>query len=311
MAYHPFRHLGLKVLSIAFAVALWLSVGDQRAVERNMRVPLEFHNLPTGLELVDSPPESVEVRLRGPLSSLGRLPPGEVVAVLDLQSARSGTRLFNLIAEHVRVPYGVQVSQITPSSVSLAFEAMLTKIVPIVPAVDGDPASGYSVGRISSDPAVVTIAGPISQVNLVKQATTEPLSVARAAATVVDRVTVGVTNDNVRLETPQVATVTVEIVPTAVERRVTDVQVATRNATAGRTRAGEPADDLGDRPGTHRGGGRQPLPAGVRGLDGSAARAGGGSPGALRSRGQRGHPARRAGDRAGANPVTVSDRHPR
>ncbi len=235
MAYHPFRHLGLKVLSIAFAVALWLSVGDQRAVERNMRVPLEFHNLPTGLELVDSPPESVEVRLRGPLSSLGRLPPGEVVAVLDLQSARSGTRLFNLIAEHVRVPYGVQVSQITPSSVSLAFEAMLTKIVPIVPAVDGDPASGYSVGRISSDPAVVTIAGPISQVNLVKQATTEPLSVARAAATVVDRVTVGVTNDNVRLETPQVATVTVEIVPTAVERRVTDVQVATRNATAGRT----------------------------------------------------------------------------
>ena len=46
MAYHPFRHLGLKILSIALAGAIWLTVGDQRAVERTMRVPLEYHNLP-------------------------------------------------------------------------------------------------------------------------------------------------------------------------------------------------------------------------------------------------------------------------
>ena len=40
MAYHPFRHFGLKVLSIALAGAIWLTVGDQRAIERPMRVPL-------------------------------------------------------------------------------------------------------------------------------------------------------------------------------------------------------------------------------------------------------------------------------
>ena len=92
MAYHPFRHLGLKILSIALAGALWLTVGDQRAVERTMRVPLEYHNLPAKLELMNSPPDTVEVRLRGPSGTIGRLLPGEVVAVLDLTSARSGTR---------------------------------------------------------------------------------------------------------------------------------------------------------------------------------------------------------------------------
>jgi len=61
MAYHPFRHLGLKILSIALAGAIWLTVGDQRAVERTMRVPLEYHNLPAKLELMNSPPDTVEV----------------------------------------------------------------------------------------------------------------------------------------------------------------------------------------------------------------------------------------------------------
>ena len=48
MAYHPFRHLGLKFLSIALAVVIWLLVADQRAVERSVRAPLEFHNVPEG-----------------------------------------------------------------------------------------------------------------------------------------------------------------------------------------------------------------------------------------------------------------------
>ena len=97
MAYHPFRHLGLKILSIALAGAIWLTVGDQRAVERTMRVPLEYHNLPANLELMASPPDTVEVRLRGPSGTIGRLLPGEVVAVLDLTAARPGTRLFHML----------------------------------------------------------------------------------------------------------------------------------------------------------------------------------------------------------------------
>jgi hypothetical protein len=70
----------------------------------------------------------------------------------------------------------------------------------------------------------------VSHVSLIKQATTEPVSCAQATSTVVDRVTVGVANDAVRLEQPQSATVTVEIVPAAVERRVPDVRVTPRHA---------------------------------------------------------------------------------
>ncbi|HEY8548686.1 MAG TPA: CdaR family protein [Vicinamibacterales bacterium] len=228
MAYHPFRHLGLKVLSIAMAVALWVLVGNQRAVERTVRVPLEFHNLPPDLELVASPPDTVEVRLRGASGTLGRLPPGEVVAVLDLTGAREGTRLFHLLLDEVQVPFGVEVTQIIPPTVSLTFERSLTRTVPVVPAVDGEPAAGYTVGRIKSDPERVAVVGPASQVEGVTSATTEPVSVAGASSTVVDRVTVGVENELVRLREPLQATVTVEVVPVAVERQVSGIPVVTR-----------------------------------------------------------------------------------
>jgi YbbR domain-containing protein len=234
MAYHPFHHLGLKLLSIALAVLLWLIVGDQRLVERTARVPLEFQNVPPGLEIVGNPPESVEMRLRGPSAALGRILPGEIVAVLDLAEARTGTRLFNIRSREVRAPYGVRVAQVVPSSVSLTFERSATKVVPIVPALSGDPAPGHNVGRILADPAVVTVVGPGSRLEALKSATTEPVQIARATSTVVDRVTVGVADELLHLREPVSAKVTVEIMPSAEERRIPRVSVNLKHAAKGR-----------------------------------------------------------------------------
>jgi YbbR domain-containing protein len=241
MAYHPFRHLGLKILSIALAGTIWLTVGDQRAIERTMRVPLEFHNLPPSLELMASPPDTVEVRLRGPSGAVGRLLPGEVVAVLDLTSARPGTRLFHMLVDEVRVPYGVGVSQVNPAAVQLTFEPSAKRAVPVVPALDGEPAPGYRIGRIVSSPEQVIVVGPTSHVASIVSATTEPVSVANASTQVVDRVVIGVANELVRLDQPQSATVSVEIVAVTEEKRLDRVAIVARGLAAGRSATIEPA----------------------------------------------------------------------
>ena len=95
MAYHPFRDLGLKFLAIGLAVLLWLTVAGAppTIVERRLQVPLEFENVPDGFEVMGDTPDTVDVRLRGWSAMLSRLEPGEVVAVLDLRTARRGSRL--------------------------------------------------------------------------------------------------------------------------------------------------------------------------------------------------------------------------
>mgnify|MGYP003694213149 CR=1 FL=1 len=66
MAYIGFRHhLGLKFVSIALAALLWVAVAGEQTVERSLRIPLEFTNLPSQLEVVGEPPTVVDVRVRG------------------------------------------------------------------------------------------------------------------------------------------------------------------------------------------------------------------------------------------------------
>src|SRR5262245_41090679 len=160
MAYHPFRHLGLKLLAVALATLLWLTVAGEHEVERTVRVPLEFRNPPAALEIVGDPPTSVDVRLRGSSSMLSRLDAGAVVAGLDLSGARPGARLFHIRNDEVRTPFGVDVVQVIPGTVPLEFEKSGRRVLPIVPAVDGDPAPGFVVGRVSSDPPTVEVVGP-------------------------------------------------------------------------------------------------------------------------------------------------------
>ena len=225
----PFGHLGLKVLSVAFAVLLWLFVSGDDTVERGLRVPLEFQQFPGGLEMMGEAPSLVDVRLRGASSALSRLGPGDIVAQLDLKSAVVGRRLFQITPEQVRTPFGVQVVQVTPPSIALVFEPQVTKQVPVAASLEGDPAPGFVVGQILAAPASVEVVGPESAVARVTEAVTEAISLAGARATVSDTVSVGFIDPAVRLKTPRLAQISVEIVPGPVERTVRERPVRLMN----------------------------------------------------------------------------------
>ncbi|CAN5401962.1 hypothetical protein BH23ACI1_BH23ACI1_06030 [soil metagenome] len=235
MAYHPFRHLGLKFLAMALAALLWLTVAGEQAVERGMRIPLEFRNKPVELEIVGDPLTAVDVRLSGSSTRLSRMDPGEVVAVLDLASARPGARLFHLRAASVRLPYGIEVSQIIPSTISLELEKSAKRTVNIVPAVEGEPAPGFVIGRVIPDPATVEVVGPESRIAQLGGATTEPVSVEGRHEDVRDTVNVGVADAALRLTEAREITVLVEIVPAPVERQIERVPIRWRNLARGRT----------------------------------------------------------------------------
>jgi YbbR domain-containing protein len=234
MLTRPFRHLGLKVLSLLLAVSLWFMVAGQKEAERSLRVPLEFQNIPERLELTEEPPSFVDVRLRGPAGSLGQVRAGDVVAVLDLASARPGRRLFHLTAEEVSVPVGLRVVHVLPATLALTFEASATKAVPIVPVIEGEPAPGYEVGRVAASPAMAQVGGPATALQRVTEATTEPVLIQGQRTRVSERVNVGVADDAVRVRAAQTALVTVEIRPAPLERTLDGVPVQIRHLGSGR-----------------------------------------------------------------------------
>jgi YbbR domain-containing protein len=231
MAYIGFRHhLGLKFVSIALAALLWVAVSGEQTVERALRIPLEFTNLPSQLEVVGDAPAVVDVRVRGSSGALNRIAGGELVAVLDLRSARSGRRLFHLGGTDVRTPFGVDVVQVNPSTVSMAFEPSGVKIVPIVPTVEGDPADGFVVGTVTAQPSTVEVLGPVSVLARLTQAMTEPVTVTGASAPLMETVNIGIADSAARLRTPQTTRVGVVVGPAPVEWSVSAIAVKARNA---------------------------------------------------------------------------------
>ena len=224
-----FGNIWLKVLSVGLALMLWMIVSGEETVERGLRVPLELTQVPAALELLGDVPATVDVRVRGASGTLSRVSAGDVVAVLDLHTAQSGRRLFPLTPDQVRVPFGVEIVQVQPSAVTMAFKPSASREVPIMPAVDGRPAPGYVIGPLSAEPRVVEVIGPDSAVKRATEVLTEPVSVAGARTHVKQSVILGLLDPALRLKTARSAMVTVQILPAPLERMLRNQAVHLRN----------------------------------------------------------------------------------
>jgi YbbR domain-containing protein len=229
MAMQVLRHVGLKLLSLALAVLLWSLVAGQKEAERSLRVPLEFQNMPGSLEMIGEPPSFVDVRVKGPSTTLGQLRGTELIVTIDLSAARPGRRMFHLLPDHVTTPVGVRALGVVPPTVPLMFEASATKTVPVVPAIDGEPAAGYVRGRVTASPASVEVVGPESVISQLTQATTEPVNLRGAMGRVRDTVTIGVPESSVRLKVPRNAVVIVEVNPAPMQHTIRGVPINLRH----------------------------------------------------------------------------------
>jgi YbbR domain-containing protein len=226
------ENLPLKLISLVLAVLLWFVIAGEKTSEMGISVPLELQNFPTDLEITGDPANSVEVRLRASPGIISRLGPGEVSAHLDLAGATEGERIIHLTEDCVRVPFGVKVVKVTPAIVTLNFEKTVQKAVPVRPRILGRPAHGYEVGRVTSSPPEVRMAGPRSRVQEVESAFTEPVSVEGADTAVVRAASVGLEDPLLRIQGDPRVRVSVEVRPAQEKRTFENVPVTVRGGAA-------------------------------------------------------------------------------
>ena len=214
MAWHPFRNLGLKIAALGLGTLLWFAVSGEQVERTVSRVPVVYRNVPGGLQITGDLTEIVTVHVRGSENQISRLPIDELSAVVDLADAQAGqSNTFPLRTDQVAVPAGVEVMWVDPAQVTLTLEPAGSAVFPVHPVVDGQPAPGFILNSVSVDPTSVILAGPKSRLRLASAATTDPVGIAGATATVRAVVGVSSTDPELRLREPLQARVTVEIVP--------------------------------------------------------------------------------------------------
>ena len=206
---YVFHTLGLKLLSLAAAVLLWMAVTRDPVVEIPISVPVEFHNAPEQLEISSETIPQVLVRVRGPVREVRLLTPAEVHAVIDLANVQPGERTYNLAPKRIRVPGGLQVVQAVPGQIRISFDRRATRQVEVKPRVIGTFASGYHIEKVTPMPQSVTIVGPAGHVNGVEAAITDPVDASGVVGTATFSTHAYVSDPLVRLADPSPIRVTV------------------------------------------------------------------------------------------------------
>jgi YbbR domain-containing protein len=170
------HNFSLKFLSLLLATGLWFMIArDEQPAEVAIRAPIVFQHVPEKLEIsTESIPEA-QIRVRGPERTIRQLKINEVQAEIDLTGVKSGERTFDLTSQQVRHPRDVEIKQIVPSQLRLAFDTRLTREVPVNPRVTGIFASGEEIVKKECDPPRVTISGPRRHVERIDAATTDPI----------------------------------------------------------------------------------------------------------------------------------------
>lgn len=107
----------LKLVSVAFAMGLWLFVAAEDRADAVFTVPLDLVDRPAGVEVTSLGVETVIVRVEGRRSLLRTLREEDFRAEVSLRGTEPGRFTVRVQPQNVTAPPGVRVVRVTPGEV--------------------------------------------------------------------------------------------------------------------------------------------------------------------------------------------------
>jgi YbbR domain-containing protein len=174
------ENIGIKIISVLFAVILWLYVTAQIGERQTFRVPLDLVNIPESLTVVSGVPKDVAVTMRGARSELLKLRfLSRIRGTVDLGGAKRGRVVVPISAAILNLPSGFPAGDATidaPKSLTLDFERIVSVFVPVTPVFRGSvPKEMILVGQPSVSPDRVLVRGTAAAMSGIAAAETEPI----------------------------------------------------------------------------------------------------------------------------------------
>lgn len=215
----------LKLLAIALAFAIWVSVTGENHIVQDFRVPLEVR-LDDDRVLASAPPNTVTVRLRGAESLMRRLDPVPIVLRVEVAEAAFGEQDVQLTPDDLGgVPRGVEVDFIDPDRVRLSVDQRERREISIEPTFLGQPADGFAFYGASVAPESLIVEGPLSVMAEMTVLRTNPIRLDQRTAPFVARVGVVPESTLVHIRDNRAPEVRVFVDAAAVEKQVNGVRV--------------------------------------------------------------------------------------
>jgi hypothetical protein len=196
-------------------------LGEEQTIPKSTKthatftIPLKAKNQPENLALVSNMENiNIEVRLEGPQTLMSGLSAQQIQATVDLTGLNPGETIISLTPEAISAPQQVKVAGISPSSVTLKLESIVSKMVKVQPVILGAPAKGYLLKEVRIFPEQVKVLGAQSALAEIKTVSTESVDIDGAKKSFVAKVPIAHLGKNIRLDDSDL----VEIRPIIIEK---------------------------------------------------------------------------------------------
>ncbi|MCB1199834.1 MAG: YbbR-like domain-containing protein [Leptospiraceae bacterium] len=161
------RNWQAKFASLLLAFSLWSWQTSTKISESSINIPVVYKNKPADLTYKSEPPRFLKLKLLGREENL-KFSTSSLRAVVDLQEAQNGTEEFKIEFDERQLPENIRIAEFT-RRINVQFEAIEEKNLPLRVNLTGEAEDGYRIGRVSINPASVTVEGPASELRKYKE----------------------------------------------------------------------------------------------------------------------------------------------
>ena len=161
------NNLGLKIISVLFAILLWWTV-------MNIDDPIDTKTFKTEVQIlhpevitdngysyrIDDGMTTVDVKVKARSKVLAKIRTSNIVATADLREMQDTTVPIRVSVNGFENMY--EEATAIPRNIQIETEKTETKSFPITPSYTGNVSDGCVLGRVTAQPQSIEVSGPIS-----------------------------------------------------------------------------------------------------------------------------------------------------
>ncbi len=162
------KNLHIIIISLLFSIILWISISLSSDYYTNLDIPVKLIDFPSGYSTGSLTPQSVSVKIRGKgwkLITFYLSSADYFLVPVGTRIGKRSVRLSNYLVDNQWLTSDLDVSSISPDTLSFIVEKTISRKLPISPDLNYVFRSGYGLASpISINPDSTIVTGPATYV---------------------------------------------------------------------------------------------------------------------------------------------------
>lgn len=218
------KNLFFKIISLALAVLLFIVVHAEKHTLLQGILPITY-TIPAGQLLLNKPPASIHIGVTGPISRMQHFRLEDLGNLnVDLATIKEGS-YYRFHEEAIPLPSGLKIAFIRPDGFTVRYEPTIQRRVPIRLAVSGELPHGFRLINRKVKPNKATVSGPRSVAASLMEVPTQVINLAEVTSNFSRQVSFATLSPGLKVISPTVVEVTMEIEPLRDERTISGIPV--------------------------------------------------------------------------------------